>query len=104
MAYDQRRRQKIAANKLKKILESPERRAQEAVFAAAHAQDSDEALYAYLVGLKQKSGDRMKAADVIGYCCLTERLGPWPLIMSCVNGMLGTEPAEEAAPMNEENN
>ena len=98
MAYDQRRRQKLAANKLKKILETPERRAQEAAFAAAYAQDSDETLYAYLVGLKQKSGGRLKAADTIGYCYLTERLGPWPLIMSCVNGMPGTAPAEESGP------
>ena len=98
MAYDQRRRQKLAANKLKKILETPERRAQEAAFAAAHAQDTDEVLLAYVTALKRESGDRLKAADVIGYCYLTERLGPWPLIMSRVNGMPGTAPEEENQP------
>ena len=91
MAYDQRRRQKLAANKLKKILESPERRAQEAAFAAAHAQDSDEALLSYVAELQQRTGGKLKAADVIGYCYLIERLGPWPGIMTRVNELLRAE-------------
>ena len=91
MVYDQRRRQKLAANKLKKILDSPERRAQEDGFAAARAGDSDEALLAYITALKRESGDRLKAADVIGYRYLTERLGPWPGIMTRVNELLREE-------------
>ena len=95
MAYDQRRRRKLADNKLKKTLETPVRRAQEDAFAAAHAGDSDEALLAYVTALKRASGDRLKAADVIGYRYLTERLGPWPLIMTRVNEALRAERNEE---------
>ena len=89
--YDSRRIQKLAANKLKKTLEEPNRRALENGFAAAHAGDSDEALLAYVTVLKRESGDRLKAADVIGYRYLTERLGPWPGIMTRVNELLRTE-------------
>ena len=91
MAYDQRRRRKLADNKLKKVLDAPARRAQEDAFAAAHAGDSDEALLAYVTALKRASGDRLKAADVIGYRCLTERLGPWAGIMTRVNELLRAE-------------
>ena len=83
--------QKLAANKLKKTLETPTRRAQETAFAAAHAGDSDEALYDYVLELKREAKDRLKAADVIGYCYLTERLGPWPGIMTRVNELLRAE-------------
>ena len=83
--------QKLAANKLKKTLDTPERRVQETAFAAAHAGDSDEALLAYITALKRESGDRLKAADVIGYRYLTERLGPWPGIMTRVNELLRAE-------------
>ena len=93
--YDSRRIQKLAANKLKKTLEAPDRRALENGFAAAHGQDSDEALLAYVTGLKRESGDRLKAADVIGYRYLTERLGPWPAIMTQVNEALRAEQNEE---------
>ena len=93
--YDSRRIQKLAANKLKKTLEAPERRALENGFAAAHGQDSDEALLAYVTGLKRESGDRLKAVDVIGYRYLTERLGPWAGIMTRVNEALRTEQNEE---------
>ena len=93
--YDSRRIQKLAANKLKKTLEAPERRALENGFASAHADDSDEALLAYVTGLKRESGDRLKAADVIGYRYLTERLGPWPAIMTQVNEALRAEQNEE---------
>lgn len=93
--YDSRRIQKLAANKLKKTLEEPTRRALENGFAAAHGQDSDEALLAYITALKRESGDRLKAADVIGYRYLTERLGPWPLIMTRVNEALRDEQNEE---------
>ena len=93
--YDSRRIQKLAANKLKKTLEAPERRAQENGFAAAHGQDSDEALLAYVTALKRDSGDRLKAADVIGYRYLTERLGSWAGIMTRVNEALRAEQNEE---------
>ena len=93
--YDSRRIQKLAANKLKKTLEEPACRAQETAFAAAHAGDSDEALLAYVTGLKRESGDRLKAADVIGYRYLTERLGPWAGIMTQVNEALRAEQNEE---------
>ena len=89
--YDSRRIQKLAANKLKKTLEAPDRRALENGFAAAHGQDSDEALLAYVTALKRESGDRLKAADVIGYRYLTERLGPWAGIMTQVNEALRAE-------------
>ena len=89
--YDQRQIQKLAANKLKKTLETPERRAKEDAFAAAHAGDSDEVLYDYVQTLKREVKDRLKAADVIGYCYLTERLGPWPGIMTRVNELLRAE-------------
>ena len=92
--YDSRRIQKLAANKLKKTLEEPSRRAQETAFAAAHADDSDEALLAYITALKRESGDRLKAADVIGYCYLIERLGPWQGIMTEVNARLRAEKKE----------
>ena len=92
--YDSRRIQKLAANKLKKTLEEPSRRAQENGFAAAHADDSDEALLAYVTALKRESGDRLKAADVIGYRYLTERLGPWQGIMTEVNARLRAEKKE----------
>ena len=92
--YDSRRIQKLAANKLKKTLEEPNRRALENGFAAAHAGDSDEALLAYVTVLKRDSGDRLKAADVIGYRYLTERLGPWAGIMTQVNEALHTEQEE----------
>ena len=91
MAYDQRRRQKLAANKLKKTLAEPTRRVQEDSFAAAHAGDSDEALLSYVAALKRESSDRLKAENVIGYRCLTERLGPWPGIMTRVNELLRAE-------------
>ena len=93
--YDSRRIQKMAANKLKKTLEAPERRALENGFAAAHGQDSDEALLAYVTALKRDSGDRLKAADVIGYRYLTERLGSWAGIMTRVNEALRAEQNEE---------
>ena len=83
--------QKLAANKLKKTLETPERRAQETAFAAAHAGDSDEVLYDYVLKLKRNAKDRLKAADVIGYRYLTERLGPWQGIMTRVNERLRVE-------------
>ena len=89
--YDTRRVQKLSENKLKKVLDTPERRALENGFAAAHGQDSDEALLAYITALKRESGDRLKAADVIGYCYLIERLGPWPGIMTRVNELLRAE-------------
>ena len=89
--YDQRRIQKLAANKLKKILDTPERVALENSFAAAHTDNNDEELYAYVVDLKRNSGGRLKAADVIGYCYLTERLGPWPGIMTQINLLLREE-------------
>ena len=89
--YDSRQIQKMAANRLKKILETPERRALENEFAASHAQDSDETLLAYVVGQKRVAGDRLKAADVIGYRYLTERLGPWARIMTQVNEILRAE-------------
>ena len=89
--YDSRRIQKLAANKLKKTLDEPARRAQEDSFAAAHANDSDEALLAYVMALKRESGGRLKAANVIGYRCLTERLGPWPGIMTRANELLRAE-------------
>ena len=92
--YDSRRIQKLAANKLKKTLEEPARRALENGFAAAHGQDSDEALLAYVTALKRESGDRLKAADVIGYRYLTERLGPWQGIMTEVNARLRAEKKE----------
>ena len=93
--YDSRRIQKLAANKLKKTLEAPARRALENGFAVAHADDSDEALLAYITVLKRESGDRLKAADVIGYRYLTERLGPWAGIMTQVNEALRAEQNEE---------
>ena len=93
--YDQRQIQKLAANKLKKTLETPERRAQETAFAAAHAGDSDEVLYDYVLKLKRNAKDRLKATDVIGYCYLTERLGPWPGIMTQVNDALRAEQNKE---------
>ena len=89
--YDQRRIQKLAANKLKKILDTHERVALENSFAAAHTDNNDEELYAYVVDLKRNSGGRLKAADVIGYCYLTERLGPWPGIMTQINLLLREE-------------
>ena len=92
--YDSRRVQKLAANKLEKTMEEPTRRALENGFAAAHGQDSDEALLAYITALERESGDRLKAADVIGYCYLTERLGPWPKIMTQVNELLRGEIGE----------
>ena len=76
---------------MKKTLDAPERRALENGFAAAHAKDNDEALLAYVAALKRDSGDRLKAADVIGYRYLTERLGPWPLIMTQVHEALRAE-------------
>ena len=94
--YDSRRIQKLAANKLKKTLEEPSRRALENGFAAAHADDSDEALLAYVTALKRDAGDRLKAADVIGYRYLTERLGPWPSIMTQVNMALCAEQEKES--------
>ena len=93
--YDSRRIQKLAANKLKKTLDAPERRALENGFAAAHAKDNDEALLAYVAALKRDSGDRLKAADVIGYRYLTERLGAWAGIMTRVNEALRAEQNEE---------
>ena len=92
--YDQRQIQKLAANKLKKTLETPARRAQETAFAAAHAGDSDEALYDYVLELKREAKNRLKATDVIGYCYLIERLGPWPGIMTEVNARLRAESEE----------
>lgn len=92
--YGGRQIQKMAANKLKRMLEAPERRAQENDFAAAHAEDSDETLLAYVTELKRRAGDRLKAADVIGYRYLTERLGPWPKIMTQVNELLRGETGE----------
>ena len=89
--YDQRQIQKLAANKLKKTLETPERRAKEDAFAAAHAGDSDEVLYDYVLKLKREAKNRLKTVDVIGYRYLTERLGPWPGIMTRVNERLRAE-------------
>lgn len=89
--YDTRRVQKLAANKLKKTLEEPACRAQETAFAAAHAGESDETLYDYVLTLKREAKNRLKATDVIGYCYLIERLGPWPGIMTRVNELLRAE-------------
>ena len=93
--YDSRRVQKLAANKLEKTMDEPTRRAQEDSFASDHASDSDEVLLAYVMALKRKSGKRLKAANVIGYRYLTERLGPWPGIMTQVNEALRAEQNKE---------
>ena len=93
--YDQEKIRRLAANKLKKILENPDRRAKETAFAEAHASDSDEALYEYVLALKRKAGDKLKAAEVVGYVYLTERLGPWQAIMTRVNEMLREETSNQ---------
>lgn len=85
-----------AANKLKRELETPERKEKEVAFAAQHAADSDEELYAYVKELRGRLGRNMKPINTIGYACIVERLGRWDLLMGRIKADLDCEtgPAE----------
>ena len=94
---DSRRCKQLAENELKKILAEPTRRRLESLFAQAHSDDTDEELLTHLLDLKRQYGARLKAADVIGYTYLTQRLGPWPQLMTEVNQRLAAEKRGQAA-------
>lgn len=88
-----------AANKLKRELEVPERKKKEAAFAAQHAADSDEELYAYVKELRGRLGRDMKPINTIGYACIVERLGRWDLLMGRIKADLDREKEQaETAP------
>lgn len=89
--------QKSAANKLRKTLSEPGRKAQEQEFAAAHAGDSNQRLYEYVKMQKRRLGKQMKPVNTVGYVYLTRRLGLWSEIMGRVNAELRAEKNAEQA-------
>ena len=89
----QQRIQKAAEKSLQRKLHQPERWALEEQFAAEHAKDSDEALYAYAKEKRRRLGGKMTRANTVGYVYLVRRLGPWDVFM----GRIGKELSEEKA-------
>lgn len=83
--------QKCAENKLRKTLSSPVRKEQEAAFADAHHEDSNQTLYEYVKAQKRRRGGQMKPINTVGYSYLIKRLGPWSEIMRRVNRDLELE-------------
>lgn len=86
-----RKRQKMAANKLKCVLAEPKRREQEKTFAAAHAADTDQQLYDYFKAEKRRRGKEMRPVNTIGYRTLRQRLGEWGEVMGKINADLAEE-------------
>ncbi len=80
-----------AAKRPEAILNEPKRRAQEERFAAAHQNDSDEALLLYVKAEKARRKKRFKRSRLIGYAHLMERFGSWGNVITPVNEMLRKE-------------
>ena len=91
-----RTKNKSVDNKLKKELSSPQRRAQERVFAALHTDDTDRQIFDYLKGEKRRLGSKLKPINTIGYSYITKRLGPWHKVISKVNAELKAEQQENS--------
>ena len=86
-----RNRQKMAANKLRRVLAEPKRREQEETFAAAHEADTAQQLYDYFKAEKRRRGKEMKPVNTIGYRTLRQRLGEWGEVMGKINADLAEE-------------
>ena len=86
-----RNRQKMAANKLRRVLAEPKRREQEETFAATHEADTAQQLYDYFKAEKRRRGKEMKPVNTIGYRTLRQRLGEWSEVMGKINADLAEE-------------
>lgn len=86
-----KRKAKLAKNKLEKELNRSSRQKQEREFAQSHATDSDQELYEFLKSQKRRRGKNMSPVNTVGYQYITQRLGPWRVIMGRVNAELKEE-------------
>ena len=84
MHYNYRQKNESARRKLKKILSSPERVAQEEQFAKDHANDTDFQLRQYVKEQKLHT-QNFKPYHLIGYNYIVQRFGSWEKIMTVVN-------------------
>ncbi len=87
--------QREAAKRPEAILNEPKRRAQEERFAAAHQNDSDEAILLYVKVEKARRKKRLKRSRLIGRAYLMERFGSRGNVITPVNEMLRKEEETE---------
>lgn len=96
MAYGMTAKRRGALNQshIQKVLSEPTRKAAEAQFAADHANDTDEELYALLKEMKRKQGKNLKPVRTVGLRYFEARLGRWTDVMGRINRELELEQAE----------
>ena len=91
---DAKTRQTAAEKRLKRILQTEDRKQQEEQFAKDHSSDTDKQLCDYVKEqkMKDKNFDRMK---LIGYQYIVERFGDWRNVITLVNQMIAEEKGKE---------